>query len=275
MILIGVFGNPVEHSRSPEIHQAFAAQVGIQIDYQKILVPLAEFKATADAFLARGARGFNITVPFKNEAFQYCSTHALDASIAKAVNTIVKLPDDSLRGHNTDGLGLVNDITKNLKWSLKDQKILVLGAGGAVQGVVGSLLKEAPAQIHIYNRTQSKAQTLVDSFSAQSAAERLVAINKSELLSNYDLIISGTSAGLSGGVGDNLPESIIGDSSRVYDMIYAANLTPFLDWAKKVGACEYVDGLGMLVEQAALAFEIWTDKRVVTADVITRLRNRQ
>ena len=273
MMLVGVFGNPVEHSRSPEIHQAFAAQVGIQLEYKKILVPLDEFEKTADDFLSQGALGFNITVPFKNDAFQYCSSHAQEAVLAKAVNTVIKLPDNSIRGHNTDGLGLVNDITKNLRWAIKDKSILILGAGGAVQGVIGSLLKESPTHIHIYNRTQSKAKTLVDSFASDKVSNSLVAIEKSELQPNYDLIISGTSAGLSGDVGNDLPAFIVGDSTKVYDLIYSTNLTPFLRWAKEIGAAEYVDGLGMLVEQAAVAFEIWTTKPVVTADVIKSLRS--
>ena len=269
MMLVGVFGNPVEHSRSPEIHQAFAGQVGLEIEYRKILVPLDEFNKTADAFLNEGALGFNITVPFKSDAFNYCSVRSKEAELAGAVNTIIKLTDGTIKGHNTDGLGLVNDIIKNMRWILEGKKILILGAGGAVQGIIGSLLTECPRHIHIYNRTLSKARALVDSFTS----ENVLAIDKDGLQSDYDVIISGTSAGLTGNVGDDLPAFIVGPSTKAYDLIYSTSLTPFLRWAKDSGAVECVDGLGMLVEQAAFAFEIWTNKQVVTTNVINKLRD--
>jgi shikimate dehydrogenase len=269
MMQLGVFGNPVEHSRSPEIHQAFAAQVNLEIDYQKILVPLDEFNKIADGFFAQGGLGFNITVPFKSEAFDYCSHHSKEAELAGAVNTVIKNVNGFIEGHNTDGLGLVKDITKNLQWILKNKRILILGAGGAVQGIIGSLLLERPTHIHIYNRTLSKAKALVDSFSS----EKVLAIEENQLESDYDVIISGTSAGLDGDAGDSLPAYIVGASTKAYDLIYSTRPTPFLRWAQNSGASECVDGLGMLVEQAAFAFEIWTNKQVVTSDVIKNLRD--
>ncbi|HIG42115.1 MAG: shikimate dehydrogenase [bacterium] len=269
MKLLAVLGNPVSHSRSPEIHQAFATACGLEIDYRKIRVPKGRFDDTARKLLASGAVGFNITVPNKNDAFRFCDQVTEMAQKAQAVNTVQHLADGRLVGHNTDGPGLVTDITVNLGWSLADKRVLVVGAGGAVQGVAASLLAKGPATIDIVNRTHQRAIDIM----IRENDDRLRARHLHELGTAYDLVISGSSAGLeTGSQAIELPGEIIGTNTRSYDMIYARELTPFLRWCRRNGAREYCDGLGMLVEQAALAFQIWFGQVVATSKVIKQVR---
>ncbi|MGK0343774.1 MAG: shikimate dehydrogenase, partial [Candidatus Azotimanducaceae bacterium] len=161
---LAVFGNPVAHSRSPEIHQMFAAEAGIDVTYEKVLVPLGGFRAAADDFFQRGGTGINITVPFKKDAFNFVGSLSDGARDAGAVNTILRMPNDSLKGDNTDGAGLVSDLQDNLGWPLVDKSILLLGAGGAIQGVIRDILNASPKNIVVANRTVSKAEELVRLF---------------------------------------------------------------------------------------------------------------
>ncbi len=246
---LGVLGNPVAHSRSPDIHQQFAAAAGISVSYEKVLVPDGSFASVANNFLASGV-GFNITLPCKRDAWQFVDEASESASRAQAVNTISRTEDGKLRGDNTDGPGLVNDLVQNLGWQIKDQKILMIGAGGAVSGVLASLLAEAPGLLHVTNRTHGKAQKLEQNFAGTTA----VAIDCLE--QSYDLVINGTSAGLSH-QDLEIPGSVISGNSCCYDMIYGPGVTRFNQWCQKQAECDVADGLGMLVEQAALAFMIW------------------
>ena len=268
---LAVFGNPIAHSRSPKIHAMFGEQTDIDLHYEKVLVPAGQFAELARRFLAEGT-GFNVTLPYKGEAWAFVDEASNDANLAQAVNTISVNLAGQVRGDNTDGDGLVTDITQNLSWVITGKRVLVLGAGGAVSGVLGSLLSQAPASIQINNRTRTKAERLVARFND----ERLSCVSTAQLESNYDLIINGTSAGL---VGDNpaLPALIVGQDSHCYDMIYGGPgtqpaRTTFNTWCLSHANCDVADGLGMLVEQAALAFAIWFDRPVDTQPVITELR---
>lgn len=262
---LAVLGRPVQHSRSPDIHAQFARQTGIELDYGKILVPEGDFDRIASAFLEDGL-GFNVTVPCKHEAFDFVDETTGPAEAAQAVNTVFR-KNGTVFGANTDGPGLVTDITRNLEWVLAGTSILILGAGGAVSGVLGSLLDENPAEIHLYNRTREKATRLAERF----ADRRLKAVDKKDLAAGYPVVINGTSAGLAGESMD-LPPHIVGDGSHCYDMIYGAGATIFNRWCLEQAACTTADGLGMLVEQAALSFGIWFDRAVDTEAVIASLR---
>ena len=261
-----VFGNPIAHSRSPEIHQAFAAQHGEQIDYRRILAPLDDFPGCVKDFLADGGVGANVTLPFKEQAWQLCDSLSERARQAGAVNTLA-LQDGRLFGDNTDGVGLVSDIRNNLGWPLRDQHILILGAGGAVRGVLGPLLAEQPAQVRIANRTAGKARDLSLMFAGRGVP--LFGGGFDRMTGAYDLIINAVSAGLDGSMPE-LPTGIVGPKTRCYDMIYGD--TPFLRWARQQGAAETADGLGMLIEQAAESFALWHGWRPDTAPVIADLR---
>jgi len=266
---LGVLGNPVAHSRSPEIHQQFAAAMGISLSYEKVFVSDGTFTSVANDFLDSGF-GFNITLPCKRDAWQFVDEASEGANQAEAVNTVSRTIDGKLRGDNTDGPGLVNDLLQNLGWPVYDSKILVIGAGGAVSGVLASLLAEGPGVLHVTNRTPTKAQQLEKKFPGATA----VAIER--LQESYDLVINGTSAGLSH-QDLEIPGSVITGNTRCYDMIYGSGITRFNQWCQKQAECDVADGLGMLVEQAALAFMIWFGGQVNTApdtqSVINTIRN--
>lgn len=267
MILLGVIGNPVGHSRSPEIHQAFARQASLEISYEKIEAPIDGFAEVAGKFIDSGARGFNVTVPFKLDAFGFVDNVSKQAKLAEAVNTVT-VDGGHLSGDNTDGGGIVADLENNLGWQLGDKRILVLGAGGAVRGVLPAILERGPASISILNRTHEKAVRLEDVFSGMG---RVQAIAEDEIEGPYDLVISGSSAGLAGDK-ISLPPTAIGSGTLCYDMIYAASLTPFNAAAQVLGCRGVSDGLGMLVEQAALSFKTWCDFVPETRVVIDDLR---
>ncbi len=272
MKLLAVIGNPIAHSLSPQIHQMFAEQSGLTVSYEKVESPLDGFGKTVTELLERGAIGFNITVPFKFKAHELANTLSRHAEQARAVNTIKRESSGLLSGHNTDGPGLVRDITVNLDWSIEDRRILILGAGGAVSGIVAPILEQDPECIHIVNRTHTKAEALADQYPA-----RVLAIEPQQVAQNYDLVISGSSAGLPA-VGDGeaemlIPAGVIGHNTLCYDLIYSQKETPFLSRCRDLGARAGADGLGMLVEQAALAFEIWFGKRPDSAPVINKLRS--
>jgi len=268
-----VFGNPIEHSKSPAIHAAFAVQTGEDIHYSKQLVAADSFEAAADAFFAEGGKGLNITVPFKQDAYDYVDTNLTAklsprARLAGAVNTLA-LIDGVVQGDTTDGAGLVRDITANLGWAISAKKVLILGAGGAVRGILEPLLEQLPQHIVIANRTLSKAMQLSKVFAEMG----YLCGCDLEMLEGqqFDLIINGTSASLQGDL-PPLPDDLLIPGGHAYDMMYSAEPTVFMCWAEQQGAAGVADGWGMLVEQAAESFAIWRGVRPDTAAVMAELR---
>lgn len=262
-----VIGNPVSHSRSPQIHTAFAAQTQQSISYQAVSVEPGKFAEAVHNFKSCGGKGINVTVPFKVEAWQISTVRLLKAEQAGAVNTI-SFDDGKIIGDNTDGVGLVRDLSMNHKVLIKDKKILLLGAGGAVRGVLCSLLNEQPANIVIANRTYSRAKELAGIFADHQVSTcRLGELGDD----SFDIIINGTSASLSDDSLE-LPESILNQGSCCYDLMYADKDTAFIAWAKVHGVSIALDGLGMLVEQAAESFFIWHGVRPSTDEIIQSLR---
>lgn len=271
----GVFGNPVAHSLSPQIHQMFAEQAGVDLDYVRLEAPLDGFRQAVSIFVEDGGSGFNVTLPFKKEAFELVSEASTEATDAGAVNTVIVDKNGRLFGENTDGKGLIKDIRINLGWEIRGRKLLVLGAGGAVRGVLGSILDQKPAQMVVANRTASKAETLVRNLMERNKnlkGEDCIALGFDELHQPFDLIINGTSASLGGDI-PQVPPIIVGEQTCCYDMVYGAEDTVFNRWAQEKGAFKVSDGLGMLVEQAALAFKLWTGFEPDTAPVIAALED--
>ena len=264
---LAVFGYPIAHSRSPGIHHLFARQSGIELSYERILVQEGEFLTVALEFIESGGIGFNVTLPCKGDAWEFADQSSPSANRCKAVNTVSIDSEGLTFGNNTDGPGLVRDLVDNLGWDIADKRVLVLGAGGAVRGVLWDLLQASPRSIHLYNRTASKALDLEN----QMKDDRLVSTEADDLEGMYDLIINGTSAGLKAEVPD-LPVRILGPNSRCYDMVYGPSVTSFNAWCLERAGCEVADGLGMLVEQAALSFEIWFSTIPGTKEVISSLR---
>lgn len=264
----GVMGNPIGHSRSPQIHAQFARQTGQHLTYEAILVDLGGLEQAVGNFQGSGGKGLNITVPFKEDAFRLVDDLSLRAKRAQAVNTIKIREDGSLLGENTDGVGLVRDLTDNLKFPIKDKNILVLGAGGAVRGVLAPLLSNDPVKLILANRTVSKAEALAISFGDLG----VVAASSFERLSGpFDLIINGTAASLAGEL-PPLPDGLVTSDTLCYDMMYSAEPTPFMLWGSAQGAGRVADGLGMLVEQAAESFKIWRGAEPDTGSVIAAIR---
>jgi len=265
-----VIGNPIEHSKSPQIHTAFAEQTEQALNYGKILGPIDGFRATAAAFFEQGGKGLNVTVPFKLEAFQFADVLSKRAQQAGAVNTLLVGKDDKVYGDNTDGVGMVRDITRNHGGQILDQRVLVLGAGGAVRGVLGPLLEHNPKLLVIANRTVAKAEELAELFANKKTP--IEACGFTDLADeSFDLIINGTAASL-GGELPPLPAGIVGPDTWCYDMMYSAEATPFNLWAAQQGAVKTLDGLGMLVEQAAESFFMWRQVRPQTGPVMAQLR---
>ncbi len=258
-----VFGHPIAHSKSPLIHAAFARQTGQDMAYEAILAPLDGFAASVAHFVAAGGRGANVTVPFKEAAFKMAQRLSPRAERAGAVNTL-SFAADSILGDNTDGAGLVADLTRNLRRTLAGQRILLLGAGGAARGVIAPLLDQQPAALVIANRTPSRAQELAGLF-----GHGVVACGFDALDTPFDLVINATAASLAGELPPLSPQ-IVGADTLAYDMMYGRD-TPFLAFARAHGAAT-ADGLGMLVEQAAEAFHLWRGVRPDTAPVIAGLR---
>ncbi|RCV87149.1 shikimate dehydrogenase [Billgrantia montanilacus] len=261
-----VFGNPISHSKSPMIHAAFAEQTGEDIDYTAIEAPLDDFAGAWRRFTAAGGRGANVTVPFKEQAFSLCDTLSERARRAGAVNTLLLGADGRSHGDTTDGVGLVRDLEHH-GVSLAGARILVLGAGGAVRGVLEPLLAAGPASLLVANRTAAKAEALAVDFADLGEIRG----GGFDVVSGpFDVVINGTSASL-GGELPPLPDDLFGTGATAYDMMYGAEPTVFLSWAAKRGACT-VDGLGMLVEQAAESFFQWRGKRPLTEPVRESLR---
>lgn len=264
-----VMGNPIAHSKSPMIHALFAGETGQPLVYEAILVELGALPEAVQAFKAEGGKGLNITVPFKRDAWRMVDERSECATLAGAVNTILIRDDGTLFGDNTDGLGMVRDIRDNLGVALAGKRVLVLGAGGAVRGVLGPLLEEKPALVVIANRTPDRAQELADAFEDFGRVEGSSFADLDG--SRYDIVINGTSASLKGEV-PPLPEGILARDAFCYDMMYGAEPTAFMRWAEDEG-CEHIaDGLGMLVEQAAESFQLWRGVRPQTAPVIKAVR---
>jgi len=268
MDIYAVIGNPVMHSKSPKIHNLFAEITEQAMEYSAIQAPKEGFQTTVAAFFERGGLGANITVPFKEQAWSIVSRRTPRAELAGAVNTLY-LQDGELCGDNTDGVGLIRDLTSNHNVVLAGKRLLVLGAGGAVRGIMLPLLEQQPKEVVITNRTKAKAESLVALFAAQG---HLSASPFTELEGSFDLIINGTSASLAGDL-PPIPESVIAGHTITYDMMYAQQMTVFNHWANEQGAFETIDGLGMLVEQAAEAFAIWRGVRPATDDVLKKLRS--
>lgn len=259
-----VIGSPIAHSKSPQIHAAFAKQTNQNMSYEAILAPLDNFKHALQALLDAGYSGANITVPFKFEAFALCKVLTERAKSAGAANTLT-FANDQIKGDNTDGVGLVNDITSNLKHALEGSRILLLGAGGAAQGVLLPLLNANPKSIVIANRSLDRAQNMATKF----AHEKLATSSFVALVTPFDVIINATSTGLTDTA---LPvsDSIFAKNCLAYDMMYGRE-TPFMAQAR-ANSAQVADGLGMLVEQAAEAFYLWRGVRPETAPVIAQLR---
>lgn len=263
-----VFGNPIAHSKSPEIHRTFAELTGEAVVYEKQLVEVDGFEAAAEQFFKTG-KGLNITVPFKLDAYSFAARLTERARRAGAVNTLALQDDGTVLGDNTDGFGMVSDILDNLKWDIKDKKILVLGAGGAVRGILQPLLAENPKALVIANRTVEKAKQLAKAFADIGAVEGC----GFEHLVNFqfDIVINGTSASLSGDL-PPLPEKLLAENACCYDMMYGAEPTVFMQWAENHGAAKIADGLGMLVGQAAESFKLWRGVKPDVAPVIAKQR---
>lgn len=263
-----VVGNPIAHSKSPKIHFQFSQQTGQDMLYTAELIELGQFDEKVRAFFAEKGSGINVTVPFKEDAFRFADKHTERALRAGAVNTLKKLEDGTILADNTDGVGLVRDLMVNHGIELKNQRILIVGAGGAVRGVLQPLLEQGPAEIVIANRTVSKAEQLAADFSELG---NLSACGFAEVQGSFSIIINGTSASLSGEL-PPLPSSIFQENSITYDMMYGSGLTVFNQWAQDHGVQKTIDGLGMLVEQAAEAFVLWRGERPDTKEVEESLR---
>ncbi|MCU0768425.1 MAG: shikimate dehydrogenase [Burkholderiaceae bacterium] len=260
----GVVGNPIAHSRSPEIHELFARQTRQRMSYERIEAPLDGFEDRALALRDAGFRGLNVTVPFKIDAAKLADELAPRARLAGAVNTLV-FDGDTIFGDNTDGIGFVRDVRERLKFDFSECSVLVLGAGGAVRGVIGALLDASPRWIAVSNRTHQRAEELGEEFGVE-------AIHLDEIpAEHFDLIVNGTSTGLKHDAPPIDPETF-NDCTLAYDLVYAADPTPFMELARSGGARTVCDGLGMLIEQAAESFLLWRGVRPDTAPVYRELR---
>ncbi|MEP2247841.1 shikimate dehydrogenase [Marinobacter sp.] len=270
--LYAVVGNPISHSKSPRIHSLFARQTGEQLEYTAIQAPEDDFAGTVEGFFERGGKGLNITVPFKEQAWQLADLRTQRAERAGAANTLYKDSKGSLTADNTDGKGLVTDLMVNHGVRLAGKRLLVLGAGGARRGVLGPILAEEPAALTIANRTLAKAEGLVSFFEPVAGDTHLEACGFEQPTSAFDIIINGTSASLQGDL-PPVSTNVIGADTVIYDMMYSLQTTTFNQWALDRGATRVFDGLGMLVEQAAESFRIWRGKTPDTRPVIEELRN--
>ncbi|NRQ44369.1 shikimate dehydrogenase [Rheinheimera sp. YQF-2] len=263
-----VFGNPIGHSKSPFIHAQFAAALGEQLQYDAILAPLDGFADSWQRFVAAGGKGGNVTVPFKEQAYQLAERLSDRARQAGAVNTLYIDSAGKLCGDNTDGIGLVADL-KRLGVNLAGINVLLLGAGGASRGAIGPLLAAGVKQLVLANRTVSKAQAIAINFD-----QRVEACGYTDILGlDYQLVINATSSGLNGERPD-INVSHLQYCQLAYDMLYGAKPAPFLQWAKVAGVPQQADGLGMLVGQAAEAFYIWRGKRPDIAAVLKLLKQQ-
>ena len=263
-----VIGNPISHSKSPQIHRLFADQTQQDLSYETRELPLADLKEGLELLQAEGFKGINVTVPFKEQVWQALTHKSAAARLAGAVNTITFNTDGTLYGDNTDGMGLCRDLTHNHDVTLTGKRILLLGAGGAARGVIQPLLLHQPALLHIANRTIEKARVLTQIFTQIGT---ISGGGFDELTGQFDVIINATAASLQGEV-PPLPDDILTAGGVCYDMMYSNTDTAFIMWAKAHHAVKSIDGLGMLIEQAAEAFTIWRGVRPDTAAASAALR---
>lgn len=264
-----VMGNPITHSKSPQIHQQFATQTQQNLSYEKIQVETENFADDVTRFQKQNGKGLNITVPLKEHAFNLATELTERARRAGAVNTLILNGANNYTGDNTDGVGLVRDLMQNHATELANKDILILGAGGAVRGILEPFIQQQPSRLVIANRTIQRAEDLAKDFSDIFNIETY---QYTELDGQqFDIIINGTSASLSGEL-PPLPENLLKNNSTTYDMMYAKQETPFMLWAKQNKASKILDGLGMLVEQAAESFYCWRHIRPETKSVITAIR---
>jgi len=267
-----VIGNPIHHSLSPQIHAAFAKENGLDIDYESVLSPLDQFKNTMHQLIQQKFTGANVTLPFKKEAYQLATTHSGHARIAEAVNTL-EFKEDEIIGHNTDGIGLVRDLEQNLDTHLKNKKILLIGAGGAAEGVIYSMLEKKPSELTLTNRTIEKSNVIQNKMDVHAKSFD-VNLNVIEILKcphqYFDVIINATSASLINAE-LHMDPKVFHEDCLAYDMMYGKE-TSFIEQAKSQGS-KTSDGLGMLVEQAAEAFFIWHHIQPTTKSVIESLRS--
>lgn len=264
-----VIGNPIEHSKSPQVHALFAQQTGQAMQYERLLAPIDSFAESVHEFIAQGGRGANVTVPFKLEAFALAQELTPRAQAAGAVNTL-SFSADGIKGDNTDGIGLVRDITLNAGVPLRNRSVLLLGAGGAARGVILPLMEENIAGLVIANRTQPRAMELAQQFSYSGVPVSTVAFE--QLDQCFDVIINATSASLDSAL-PPLPDGVFGPETLAYDMMYGAQPTIFMQHAARHDAAVR-DGLGMLIEQAAESFFVWRGVRPETAPVYQWLRGQ-
>ncbi|WP_051482829.1 shikimate dehydrogenase [Thioalkalivibrio sp. HK1] len=279
-----VMGNPIAHSRSPFIHRLFAAQSGCDIDYRALSVEPDGLAAAIETFISAGGRGLNITLPFKEEAFALSSKRTSRAERAGAVNTL-SFEEGDIHGDNTDGIGLVRDLVDRIGVKIEGASVLLLGAGGAARGAVGPILDRNPIRLTIANRSVDRAVALADRFAGQSFANQgspVDALSLEDLSrrfgsgpgrkEGFDLVINATAASLGGDL-PALPDGIMGKNAVAYDMAYSSKPTPFVEWGQRQGAAIAIDGLGMLVEQAAESYRIWLGISPRTSEVIEELRH--
>ncbi len=266
-----VIGQPIAHSRSPRIHAAFAAQTGIRLQYLRQEAPLDGFAATVKALGAQGFSGLNVTLPFKPEALALADVASERARLAGAANTLGWTADGRLWADNTDGLGLVGDLERNAGWPLAGRRLLLLGAGGASAGCLGPLIEARPAQLRLWNRSADRARQLLDRHAPLAARCGVQLALAEQLDGEHDAVLNGTSAAL-GGAPLQLPAGLLAPGGLALDMVYGPAAAPFLDWAAAQGAGLLRDGLGMLVEQAAEAFQRWHGIRPQTAALLQDLR---
>ena len=268
-----VIGNPIAHSKSPQIHAMFAEQTGQDMSYEKLLAPIDGFLDTIEKFRSEGGRGANVTLPVKLEAYDLAKQLSPRARHARAANTL-SFSDSQIQADNTDGVGLIRDITANLDFDPAGKRVLLMGAGGAARGVLLPLLEVRPAILVIANRTVDKALRLAQANQHYSDASQTVVSGHSyEDLSgqHFDLVINATSSSLSDTI-PPLPDGVFAPGSLAYDMMYGKGLTAFLAFAEEQNAHRLADGLGMLVEQAAASFQIWRSVRPETQPVVSALR---
>ena len=268
-----VIGNPIAHSKSPLIHAEFAKQTGQDMSYEALLAPLDGFAGEASAFRKQGGRGMNVTLPFKLKAFELATEKSPRALDAQAVN-MLKFSANSVFGDNTDGVGLTRDITQNLGTSIRDKRVLLIGAGGAARGVIYPLLQEGPLALTIVNRTFEKARELIMRYFqiASFKGIHLAALPFADLAGHsFDIVINASSASVTDEALP-LPAHLFARGSLAYEMMYGKGRTPFLKFARDDGAGKTCDGLGMLVEQAAESFYLWRGVRPDTQFVLNKLK---
>ncbi|WP_395625282.1 shikimate dehydrogenase [Thermomonas sp.] len=266
-----VFGTPISHSLSPRIHAAFARQCGIELDYLAIEADAGDFRAKLDDFAAHGGTGANVTLPLKEAAFALCSEASERARRAGAVNTLVRA-GDGWHGDNTDGAGLVRDLTGRHMLDLRARRTLLLGAGGAARGIAPALLEAGIGELTIVNRTPERADALADALGEPGRVHPRY-LGDLAALGEFDLIVNATSAAR-GGQLPALPRSLVGRRCAAVDLSYGETAIPFLAWARANGCHDAVDGLGMLVEQAAESFALWLGTRPETDGVYAELSGR-